>query len=126
MRKLIYITLLAFGTAFTCAESIAISTPAQNTCDVNSRTSESHAICRVLHNFMEVHVIFQGPHLRIADNVSVQIFDTNSGALVQQGFVLGNGGGSVEKFSIEGLEPGSYNMVLEGDVFNTEHPFILQ
>ena len=125
MKKLIYITLIAFSTFFSCGDSVANTINAESQHALSTKTTGETVVCRIVHQLMEVHVFFQGPVLRIGDDVLVRIYDADSGALLQQDFLVGNGGGSIEKFSIEGLETGIYYMVVEGEVYNTQLTFMI-
>lgn len=125
MKKLIYITLIAFSIVFSGGDSVANTIDTEGQDALSTKTGGETVVCRIVHQLMEVHVFFHGPNLRIGDDVLVRIYDADSGALLQQEFLVGNGGGSIEKFSIEGLETGIYFMVVEGEVYDTQLTFMI-
>lgn len=126
MKKFIYIAVVAlFSGAFAFNPTPAVANGAEYVKEAGPRLKGVQVVCRVVSNFDMAYLIFQGPYMKSGDNVVVSIYKESSGELVQQEFIYTIGGGQMEEFSIEGIEPGSYFMDVEGDIYNKEYSFVI-
>jgi hypothetical protein len=124
MKFLIYIAALIFG----ISTANAATTYEETTNDIAAyelaEISGSNAVVRVLEKHKELYVIFQGPSHRKGDLVSVKVF-TTKGQMVLNSSVLSYGNNQMEVLAIDGLEPGTYQVVVSSQMYNTEHSFTL-
>jgi hypothetical protein len=124
MKFLIYTAALIFG----ISTANAATTYEETTNDIAAyelaEISGSNAVVRVVEQRKELYVIFQGPSHRKGDLVSVKVF-TTKGQMVLNSSVLSYGNNQMEVLAIDGLEPGTYQVVVSSQMYNTEHSFTL-
>lgn len=83
-----------------------------------------HVAVRLDRTNREAYVVFYGPATRRGTNVSVKVYQSANGVLVQQDIVTTNGGGKYEKLSLDALDPGEYTIIVSGEKYSLSQPFI--
>lgn len=125
MKKLIYITLtLAFFYGMNPEVAAWVSIDANKTV-VEEAQKGNYVFFRLDKSNMDAYLAFKGPAHKLGDNVDVKIYHGGTGALVQQEYFVAHGNSQREQFSINGLEPGPYSIVVTSDRYNLSQPFIL-
>lgn len=125
MKKLLYITLI-----FACIGGIQNQSQAwigEGITDalVEDKQGPNYVTIRMDKMSMDLWVVFYGPQHKAGDQVDVKVFNSN-GELVQQDFLVGNGGNKAQILSMDGLEPGTYAVEITGNIYNLNDTFTLE
>lgn len=122
MKKIFYLTLVLFiagsvQTPVNAIEMINASGPGSS--------ASNYAFFRLNKIDRLVYLAFYGGAHKLGDDLVVEITHVSSGALVHTEYLTAHGGGTVEYFSIDGLEPGQYQIEVTGNIYNLSQIFVL-
>lgn len=126
MKKLIFLTLIAAFVLGLQNQSAAWVTEKPVNEISESAANSNYAYFRLDQLGKRAYLVFYGPLHKMGDNVDIKIHNASSGAIVQQEMTTAHGGSMKHIINFDGLEPGAYSVVVTGNIYNLNQPFILE
>lgn len=126
MKKLLFLTLIAaFVLGMQNQSSAGVNEQPVNEIS-EAAANNNYAFFRLDQLGKLAYLVFYGPLHKLGDNVNIKVHNASSGAIVQQEMITVHGGSMKHIIYLDGLEPGAYSVVVTGNIYNLNQPFILE